>query len=79
MEFLRDVLAGGPVDALDIEAQARSAAMLSDFKRMNESSPFRDAAAALGVVKKRIGFGRGARSQWSLPDGDRHHRRPPPS
>ena len=30
MAFLRDVLAAGPVDALDIEAQARSAAMLSD-------------------------------------------------
>ena len=70
MEFLRDVLAGGPVDALDIEAQARSAAMLSESKRINECKPIRAAAAALGVVKKRVGFGPGARSQWSLPEGD---------
>ena len=70
MEFLRDVLAAGPVDALDIEAQARSAAMLSDSKRISECKPIRAAAAALGVVKKRVGFGPGARLQWSLPDGD---------
>ena len=59
--FLRDVLADGPVDALDIEAQARSGAMLSDFKRISECKPIRDAAATLRVVKKRIGFGPGAR------------------
>jgi hypothetical protein len=66
-QFLRDVLAGGPVDVLDIEAQARAAAMLSDTKRLRENKPFRTASNRIGVVAKRIGFGPGARVQWSLP------------
>jgi hypothetical protein len=68
VEFLREVLANGPVDVLDIEAEARSGAMLSNTRRLKENKPFRDAAKALGVVKKRLGFGPGARMQWSLPD-----------
>ncbi|MFN3347342.1 AAA family ATPase [Pseudorhodoplanes sp.] len=66
-DLLREILANGPADVLDIEVQARSAAILSDTRRINESKPFRSAAVALGVVKKRIGFGPGARIQWSLP------------
>jgi AAA domain len=66
-EFLRDVLAGGAVDVLDIEAEARAATMLSDNRRLKESKPFRDAAKALCIIKKRVGFGPGARVSWSLP------------
>lgn len=69
-DLLREILANGAADVLDIEAQARSAAILSDTRRINESKPFRSAAVSLGVVKKRIGFGSGARIQWSLPGED---------
>jgi hypothetical protein len=67
IEFLSELLAGGPVDVLDIEAEARAAAMLSETKRLKESKPFRTAARSLGVIKQRHGFGPGARVQWSLP------------
>jgi RecA-family ATPase len=67
VEFLRDLLAEGPVDVLDIEAEARAATMLSDKRRLRESKPFRDAAKALDIIKKRTGFGPGARVSWSLP------------
>jgi putative DNA primase/helicase len=67
VEFLRDVLADGAVDVLDIEAEARAATMLSDNRRLKESKPFRDAAKALCIIKKRVGFGPGARVSWSLP------------
>lgn len=65
-DFLREVLVDGPVDVLEIEETARQAAMLSDSMRLSQSKPFRDAASALGIVRKRIGFGRGAKMQWSL-------------
>ena len=67
VEFLQDVLSNGPVDVLDIEAEARAAAMLSESRRLKESKPFRAAAKKLDIVKQRIGFGAGARVQWSLP------------
>jgi putative DNA primase/helicase len=76
LEFLRDALGDGPVDVLEIEAQARNATMLSENKRLKESKPFRDAANTLGVVKKRVGFGPGAKVQWALPDGEKDHRCP---
>jgi putative DNA primase/helicase len=66
-ELLTDVLAEGPVDVLDIEANARAAAMLAETKRLKESKPFRAAAKKLGIIKRRVGFGPGARMQWSLP------------
>jgi RecA/RadA recombinase len=78
LEFLREVLGDGPADVLEIEAQARNAAMLSENKRLKESKPFRDAANTLGVVKKRVGFGPGAKVQWMLPDGEIDHRCPQP-
>jgi RecA/RadA recombinase len=68
LEFLRELLEAGPVDVLDIEAEARAAAMLSETRRLKESKPFREAAKDLGVVRKRHGFGPGARVQWFLPD-----------
>jgi RecA-family ATPase len=67
VEFLQEILASGPADVLDIEAEARAAAMLSETRRLKESKPFRAAADKLHVIKKRHGFGPGARVQWSLP------------
>jgi hypothetical protein len=68
VELLRGLLSAGPVDVLDIEAEARASAMLSESKRLNQSKPFRIAAKSLGIVRKRQGFGPGARVQWSLPE-----------
>ncbi len=69
IEFLQDILSAGPVGVLDIEAEARAAAMLSESKRLKESKPFRSAAKELGIIRTRQGFGPGARIQWSLPEG----------
>jgi RecA-family ATPase len=68
VEFLRELLADGAIDVLDIEAEARASAMLAENRRLKESKPFRDAAKALRVVRKRAGFGPGARMSWALPD-----------
>jgi hypothetical protein len=67
IQFLTEILAGGPVDVLDIEAQARTAAMLPETRRLSESKPFRAASSELRIIKQRQGFGPGARMQWSLP------------
>jgi hypothetical protein len=67
IDFLQEILAAGPTDVLDIEAEARAAAMLGDNQRLNASKPFRSAADTLKVVRKRNGFGPGARMQWALP------------
>lgn len=71
VEFLRELLASGPMEVLDIEFEARAAAMLSESRRLNESKPFRTAARELGIVRKRQGFGPGASVRWSLPVGGR--------
>ena len=72
-DLLREILSAGPVNVLDIEAEARAAAMLSETQRLNGSKPFRTAADVLGIVRRRIGFGPGAQVQWSLPDANRAH------
>jgi len=43
MRFLQDVLSAGPVNVLEVERQARAAALLEDDKRLNKSKAFRDA------------------------------------
>jgi len=72
-DLLCEILSAGPVNVLDIEAEARAAAMLSETQRLNGSKPFRTAADVLGIVRRRIGFGPGAQVQWSLPDANRAH------
>lgn len=67
MRFLQDVLSAGPVDVLEVERQARAAALLEDNKRLNKSKAFRDARDALGVASSRDGFGPGSRFVLSLP------------
>ena len=67
MMFLKDILSGGPVDVLEIERQARSAALLEEDKRLSKSKAFRDARSELGIKSKRDGFGPGSRYVLELP------------
>jgi hypothetical protein len=67
-DFLRDLLADGPVDAEEGSRQARKVGIAErTLKR---------ARAALGVKARRQGFGRGGRFLWELPLA--HHRGPNP-
>jgi hypothetical protein len=68
VEFLRDALAAGPVDVLDIEQQARTAGLLGDSQRLKQSKPFRAAREEIGVVSDREGFGAGAKYRLRMPD-----------
>jgi len=68
MQFLRDILSAGPVDVLEVESQARAAALLEDDKRLSKSKAFRDARTELGIKSTRDGFGPGSRYVLELPD-----------
>lgn len=59
IDFLRDVLASGPVPAKEILRQARDA-------DINEKT-LRRAKSDLGVTKRREGFGPGGAFVWELP------------
>jgi AAA domain-containing protein len=50
MEFLRIMLANGPVKVMDIEKEARSAGLLRDDQLISQSKPFRAARKALGIA-----------------------------
>jgi putative DNA primase/helicase len=67
INFLRQVLADGPMSVADIEAEARSARVLGESQSISQSKPFRVAREALGIVSKRSGFGRGGSWTWALP------------
>jgi RecA-family ATPase len=67
IEFLSEILANGPVDVLEVERQARAAALLADDRRLNESKPFRQARKHLGAISDREGFGPGSRHLLRLP------------
>jgi putative DNA primase/helicase len=67
VQFLSELLAGGPLDVLEVENQARAAGLLAADKRLREIKAFRAAREALGVVNTREGFGPGARYILSLP------------
>ncbi|WP_271528896.1 AAA family ATPase [Bradyrhizobium sp. CCBAU 25338] len=67
MRFLRDILSSGPVEVLEVERQARAAALLEDDRRLSKSKVFRDAREALGVQTTREGFGPGSKFILSLP------------
>ncbi|KRR06208.1 hypothetical protein CQ12_11520 [Bradyrhizobium jicamae] len=68
MQFLKDILSSGPVDVLEVERQARAAALLEDDKRLSKSKAFRDARTELLVKSTRDGFGPGSRYVLELPD-----------
>lgn len=67
MRFLKDILSNGPVDVLEVERQARAAALLEDDKRLSKSKVFRDARTELGIESRRDGFGPGSRYVLELP------------
>jgi len=78
-EFLTVILADGPVEVLEVEAQARGAGLLADNQRLRQSKPVRAARKKLNVTATREGFGPGARYFLSLPDAmcaQNHHERP---
>ena len=56
------------MDVLEVEQQARAAALLEDDKRLSKSKAFRDARTELGIKSVRDGFGPGSRYVLELPD-----------
>jgi putative DNA primase/helicase len=67
IDFLRQILANGPVPVADIEAEAQAARVLGASQSISQSKPFRSARDTLGVVSNRTGFGRGGSWTWALP------------
>jgi putative DNA primase/helicase len=66
IEFLRTVLADGPMFVKKIEEQAIEAGLLVCGDAIAQDKPIREARKALGVVPKKDGFG-SAGWLWSLP------------
>ena len=64
VEFLRIVLASGPMKVADIEREARDACVLGDDQQLSKSTPFKSAKKILGVVTHKAGFAEGW--AWSL-------------
>ena len=67
MQSLKDILSGGSVDVLEVEQQARAAALLEDDKRLSKNKAFRDARTSW-INSARDGFGPGSRYVLELPD-----------
>jgi hypothetical protein len=68
VEFLQDLLAGGPMGVREIEQQAVDASLLTEGKPIGQSKPFRLARAQLGIQPRRFGgLGSGGRWVWGLP------------
>jgi putative DNA primase/helicase len=57
IEFLRVVLANGPVPVAEVQRQAIEAGLLQKGKLFGQSKPFRLARQALGIEPKRFGGG----------------------
>jgi len=69
VEFLKIVLADGPMAVADIEREAWAARELSESQHLADSKPFRSACRRLGIVTRKLGLEGGW--QWSLPSQDR--------
>jgi hypothetical protein len=67
INFLRQVLADGPMKVADLEVEARGAGMLGESQHISQSKPFRAAREELGIVPRRAGFGPGGSWTWALP------------
>ena len=65
VDFLRKVLAEGPLPVKDIERQAVEAALLGEGKPIGQSKPFRNARQALGIITDKTGMREGW--TWALP------------
>jgi putative DNA primase/helicase len=68
-EFLRILLANGPVKVMDIEKEARSARLLRDDQPISQSKPFRAARQALGIAPFQPKGRRAGGWFWGLPEG----------
>lgn len=66
IEFLRSILATGPMTVADIEAEAVAAGLHQEGRPLKDNKPMRAARDALGIEPKREGFGRGARYSWAF-------------
>lgn len=71
-DFLRSVLADGPLPVLQIEAEARQAGLLGPDQPISQNKAFRSARDMLGIKPMRRG-GTGASGQWvwELPDASK--------
>jgi putative DNA primase/helicase len=65
VDFLRRVLADGPVPAKEIQRQAVEACLLGSTSPLGDSKPFRAARQVLGVASSKAGMEDGW--VWSLP------------
>ena len=65
INFLRQVLADGPMSVADIETDARGAGVLGESQRISQSKPFRTAREALGIVPQKSSMAGGW--VWTLP------------
>jgi hypothetical protein len=68
-EFLRILLANGPIKVTDIEKEARSARLLRDHQPISQSKPFRAARQALGIAPFQPKGRRAGGWFWGLPEG----------
>jgi putative DNA primase/helicase len=69
IEFLRTVLAAGPVKVEDIEKEARAACLLGATQPISQNKPLRSAREKLAIKPSRQGFGSAGVWVWALPDG----------
>ena len=65
-EFLRDVLAGGPLGVPKLEAMARTAGLLGEGQRITHAKVFKKAKKSLGIRSVRNGFGDAGEWLWRL-------------
>jgi hypothetical protein len=65
IDFLRKILANGPVPVATVEAEAQAARLLGESQPISQSKPFRSARNALGVITEKDGISGGW--VWALP------------
>jgi hypothetical protein len=68
VEFLRQVLAAGPMAYTDLGREARNAGLLEDGKSLSQSKPFRAARGALGIKPSQPKGVKAAGWVWALPE-----------
>lgn len=68
VEFLREVLAAGPVKVSDVETMARSAGMLGPSQPISQCKPIRAARDALGIKPRQHPGQKAGGWFWSMPD-----------
>jgi hypothetical protein len=65
VDFLRKLLADGPVSVKEVERQAVDAGLLAEGKPIGQSKPFRNARKVLGIITDKGGMREGW--TWALP------------